>query len=58
MIYGVSRSKEQGIGFSERHVNQRFGTLVKPVNPRSPSSTHKGLYSHFVPVIDKVKVPN
>lgn len=58
MIYGVCRSKGEGIGFSQKHFNPRLGTLVKPMKPSCSTSTKKRLYSYFVPYVDKAMVLN
>lgn len=58
MIYGVSISKEEGLGYSQKPFNPRSETLIKPTKHSSSSSAQKGLDSYFVPAIDKAKVMN
>lgn len=58
MIFGVSRSKEEGLGYLQKYFNTRFETLSKPTNPSFSSSDQKGLDSHFVPATQNAKVLN
>lgn len=58
MIYGVSRSKGEGLGYSQKTVNPRFETLSKPTNTSSLSSAQKGIDSYFVHVNKNEKVLN
>lgn len=48
MIYDVSISKREGIGYHKKLFNSRTKTLIKPSNPYSSSSVEKWLYSQFV----------
>lgn len=47
MIYGVSRSKREGLGYSQKCFNPRSDTLIKPRNPSSSSCFKKGFDSYF-----------
>lgn len=58
MIYGVSRSKWEGLGYSQKYFNPRFEILSKPTNASSSSSAKKGLNSYFVPAVKNAKVLN
>lgn len=58
MIYGVSRNKGEGIGYSQKRFNPRSEILIKPIKPSSSSSANKGIDSYFVPDVDKAKVLN
>lgn len=57
MIDGVSRSKEEGLGYHQKHFNPRNETQIKPSYSSSLRSSQKRLYSHFVPA-NNVKVLN
>ena len=37
MIYVVSKSKGEGLGYYQKHYNPRINVLVKPPNPSSSS---------------------
>lgn len=54
MIYGVSRSKGEGLDYSKKYFNLRSETLSKQTKPSSSSSTQKELYSHFATADKKV----
>lgn len=56
MIYGVSKSKGGGFGYSQKSKNPRNGTLIEPTKPSSSIHAQKGLDSYFVSPSKKVKV--
>lgn len=58
MIYGVSISKSECLGYSQKSFNHRFETLSKPKDHSSLNSTKKGLNSYFVPAAENAKVLN
>lgn len=45
MIYGVSRTKGEGLGCSKKYFNPRFETLRKPIDPSFSNSAQKGIKS-------------
>lgn len=45
MIYGVSKSEGEGLGYHQIFFNPRTETLTKPSDSSSLSSAKKGLYS-------------
>lgn len=49
LIYGVSRSRGDGMGYYQKLVNPRTETLIKPSGISSSKSTQKGLDYYFVP---------
>lgn len=55
MIYGVSKRKGGGLGYSQKSFNPRSETLSKPINPSSSSSAKKGLDSYFIPTAKNAK---
>lgn len=56
MIYGVSRSKREGLGYSQKTFNLRFETLTKPENPSSSSSGEKGFDSYCILAVENAKI--
>lgn len=58
MVYGVSKSKGEGLGYHQKPYNPRTSVLVKPSNPSFSSTAKNGLYAHFIPAIEKGKILN
>lgn len=58
MIYGISRSKEEGLGYSEKCFYPRFGTLIKSSEHSFSSSIKNGLDVYFMPAPNKAKAIN
>lgn len=58
MIYGVSRRKVEGLGYSQKSFNLRFEILSKLTNPSSSSSSQKGIDSYFVHAAENAKIMN
>lgn len=58
MIYGVSKTKEEGLGYSQKYGNPRNGVITEPTKPTFSSNSQKGLDSYFVAPTEKVKVLN
>lgn len=48
IIYGVSKSKEGGLGYHKKPYNPRFNILLKPSDPSSSSTAQKGLNAYFL----------
>ncbi|XP_050919270.1 uncharacterized protein LOC127136792 [Lathyrus oleraceus] len=48
MIYGVSKSKGEGIGFYQKPYNPRTDVLIKPSDPSSSSTSQKGLNAYYM----------
>lgn len=58
MIYGVSKSKGEGLGFHEKCQDSKTLTWKKPSEPSSSSYGDKGLRDYFVSVAESIKVLN
>lgn len=58
MIYGVSRSKGEGMGYCQKPFNLRTKTLIKPSDPSSSKSTQKGLDFYFTLDFNNAKILN
>lgn len=58
MIYGVSKSKVEGLGFHQKPYNSMTEILVKQSDPSSSSTSQKGLNAYFMSATINGKVLN
>lgn len=58
IIYGVSKSNGERLGYHKKPYNPRFDILVKASDLSSSSTTEKGLNAYFLLVAENVKILN
>lgn len=58
MIYELSKSKGEGLGYHQKPYNPRTKILMKSSNPSSSSTAKKRLNAYFVPIAENGKVLN
>lgn len=58
MIYGVSKSKGEGLRYHKKPYNPMTNVLVQPWNISPLNYARKGLYAYFMPATEKGKILN
>lgn len=58
MIYGVSKSKGEDLGYHQKPYNRKTNILMKPLNPFSLSTTQKGLNAYFIRAVENGRILN
>lgn len=56
IIYGVSKSKGEGLSYHHKLYNPRINISVKPSNPSSSSTAQKRLNAYFLLAAEKGKI--